>query len=869
MKKITLAITFLALSFNMVFALEDGLSVNVLPSGQKVIIKEVKDNNIVKIDTWINTGSINEDDKTAGISHFLEHLFFKGTTKYPTGTMDRILDSKGADVNAATSKDYTHYYIQIPSKDFDLALELHADMLQNPLIPRKELERERPVVIEEISKVKDSSTRRVFDNLYSLIYSKSNHPYKRNVIGTSEVIENVTREEILDYYNKFYTPDAYTTVIVGDVNKEEALKKVASAFKQTKKKQAKVKYPNVKPLTKIEEKIETMDVNNTLVMLGFLAPKFDGGNDNYALDVLSTMLSNGKSSILNQKLKEENQLVLSVDSGNYSQKDSGIFYIYLSLKPENEDEARKMLLDEILKIQKGEFDDEILSKAKNQIKTDIYYSRESISNISEDLGYDFTFSSDENYYENYLKNIEKVSAKDVVAVAKKYLTLDKYAISIVRPMAFKKVSNVENKQDWGAVKVLEQLGNTKKYELNNGAKLITKNKKTNSIVAIDISIKGAKAQEIKPLTSMLAANCATSGSTNYTNAQFANFLDENGIKLGVNAGSDTFSIVLQTTKDNLDKAFVALDEVINHPVFSDNEIKKVKERKIQQAKAISDNPSNYVFDEFKRLAFLDTIYGQNSTFLLNNINKVTRDDIVEYYSRIINPNNMSIAVVGDIDENYVISKLDNIIKPNSKGTKFEFKNQKFNQYHPQKNIETTLYKKEVQAHWLALGYKTTGITNRKDNAVLSVINSILGQGMSSRLFTKLREEQGLAYAVGSSLYKNVLDGAFVAYIGTNATSVEEAKKGILAEIETIKKEMVTTSELNNAKDKILGQFLLSLETNMDDANILNHYSTLGYSLEALDEYKKLISEVSQSDVIEVANKYFSKPYIYTVVKEAK
>ena len=869
MKKISLVIAIVALSFNMVFALEEGLSVNTLPSGQKVIIKEVRDNPIVKIDTWINTGSINEDDKTTGISHFLEHLFFKGTQKYPTGTMDKILDSKGATVNAATSKDYTHYYIQLPSKDFDLALELHADMLQNPLIPRKELERERPVVIEEISKTKDSATRRVFDNLYDLLYSKSNHPYKRSVIGKKEVIENVTREELLAYFNKFYTPDAYTTVIVGDVDKAQALEKVAKAFNQTKKKQVKVKYPKIKPMTKIETKIETMDVNNTHIMIGFLAPKFSQPNDNYALDVLSTMLTNGKSSILNQSLKEEKELVLSIDSGNYSQKDSGIFYAYLTLKPEKEEEAIKALIEELNKIQKGEFNNELLTKAKNQIKTDTYYSREAISNISGDLGYDFTFINDPNYYENYLKNIDKVSVQDIINVSKKYLLLDKYALSIVRPMAFKKVANVEKREVFDSVKVLEIKDLTKKVLLNNGAILITKPKKTNSIIAINVAIKGTKAIEKKPTSAMLAAMGATLGSKNFTNSQFATYLDENGIKLAVSSSNDIFSIVVQSTKDNLDKALIALDEVLNSPTFADFEINKVKDRQIQNLKAISDNPSSYVFDEIKRLAFLNTYYGQNSTFVLNNINKVTRDDIVEFYSRLINPQNMHITVVGDIDENYIASKLDNIIKPNSKGTKFDFKKQKFAPYQPQKNAETVLFKKEVQANWLAIAFKTTNAFNRKDLATLTIINSILGEGMSSRLFTKLREEQGLAYAVGSSLSTGMLDGAFIAYIGTNPTSIEQAKNGIIEELEILKKEMVTTKELNDAKDKVLGELILSQETNMDEANTLNHYSILGYNLNALEEYKKLICEVSQSDIIEIANKYFSRPYVYTVVKESK
>jgi len=114
---------------------------------------------------------------------------------------------------------------------------------------------------------------------------------------------------------------------------------------------------------------------------------------------------------------------------------------------------------------------------------------------------------------------------------------------------------------------------------------------------------------------------------------------------------------------------------------------------------------------------------------------------------------------------------------------------------------------------------------------------------------------------------NVKDGVFVAYIGTNKESVEQAKNGILNELEILKKEMVTTEELNNAKDKIMGQFLLSIETNMDEADILNSYNVMGRNLNALEEYKNLVKSVSQNDIIEIANKYFSKPYIYTVVKE--
>ena len=174
-------------------------------SGQTIIVKQVKSNPIVIIDTWIKTGSINETDKDSGVSHFLEHLFFKGTLKHPTGEFDKVLEAKGAVTNAATSKDFTHYYIKLPSKYFDLALDYHADMLLNPQIPSKEMEKERKVVLEEIAKDKNSPNEIVYNNLNELMYKV--HPYKRKVIGSAKIIETVTREEILDYYKKHYAPE--------------------------------------------------------------------------------------------------------------------------------------------------------------------------------------------------------------------------------------------------------------------------------------------------------------------------------------------------------------------------------------------------------------------------------------------------------------------------------------------------------------------------------------------------------------------------------------------------------------------------------------------------------------------------------------
>ena len=306
MKKIFLSVIFI---FIGLVSFASDFSTFNLDNGQKVIIKEVHDNPIVIIDTWIKTGSINETDENNGVAHFLEHLFFKGTPKHPSKEFDRILESKGAVTNAATSKDYTHYYILIPSQYFDLALDLHSDMLLNPLVPRKELEKERKVVIEEIAKNNDNPRTVLYKNMIKGFYKT--HPYKRDVIGTKEVIETISREQILDFYNRWYTPENMTTVIAGDVDTQKALDSVKEKFNKpsapSQNKQPVYK-TDKKPVSQIENQIR-LNVETGYLLIGFKGADKIDSKDSYALDVLATIMGEGKSSRLYKELKEQKHLV--------------------------------------------------------------------------------------------------------------------------------------------------------------------------------------------------------------------------------------------------------------------------------------------------------------------------------------------------------------------------------------------------------------------------------------------------------------------------------------------------------------------------------------------------------------------------------
>ncbi len=880
MKKIflkLLAVFILAVILNPVFASNqktEDYVMQKLPTGQTVVVVPVNTNPIVTIDTWIKTGSINEDDKNSGVAHFLEHLFFKGTEKTPPGEFDRILESKGGITNAATSKDFTHYYITIPSKEFDKAIELHADMLLNPMIPRKEMEKERLVVLEEISKGQDNPKNVMYNNLFKLIYTQNKpyHPYFRPVIGSKEVIETITREEILDFYNKWYSPHNMTTVIAGDVDPEYAIKKVAELFVDNNKTYKEGIYPKIPPIQKQLITIEKKDVNTAYMAIAYKVPKFREDKDGYILDVLSTILGDSRSSILNRQLKEEHQLVYSILASNSTFMDDGLFVIQSSFKPENLEKVEDEIFKVIDSVKKGSITDSEVAKAINMIKTSTYYSRESVSNISNELGYLTLFWGNTWYYDNYLDNIERVKKEDVIKIAKKYLDKNKTAISIVLPKndtVQKKDDNVKeinNTVETRPAKLIEQNKTTEKYELSNGATLIIKKNTANSIIAIDIQASGGNFLEKTKGTASVAASAASRGTKKMDSETFAKTLDERGIKLSLSSGNDTFDINLLTTENELDFALSILDDVVNEPLFSNAEIEKVKKLKLAGLKQLKDNPLNIAVDEFKALAFKNSVYGNNSKVLEENIPSISREDVIDYYNTVLDSKNIVITVVGNVESDKIINAITGIFK-DKKQKNICLKDLHVEKFLPESNIKKTITKDDTKTAWVLIGYKTDGVYNEKDIAALKVINAILGEGMSSRLFRSLREEKGLAYSVGSTLLQNAGDGAFVAYIGTNNKSIDTAFEGMLKEINLLKTEFVSNKELNEAKDKILGNIIISLETNMDDASLLGWHGTLGYDINHLEAYKNAIMNVTQSDILTVANKYFSNPYINVTVKD--
>lgn len=419
-------------------------------NGHKIVLAH-KEGELVNVSTWVKTGSINEDDQINGISHFLEHLMFKGTHKHKAGYFDKTLEAKGAIVNAATWKDYTFYYVTLPKgpqdRDLNLAIELHADMMLDPVLPEEEIgapfdlnnpkvtdKRERHVVIEEIRMRKDQNWTKVYNACNFNMYKK--HPYKRDVIGTPEIISRVTRDEIMNYYKTFYSPENMTTIIVGDFDKEKVLEKVEKEFDFKGRPNAPKKINEIDAPTDntivVENRAQT---NTSYLMVGFLGPKANQLKENIELDIISIILGESTSSRLYQNLieKQTEQIFNMANAEHYQFKDGNNFFVQANFKPEKREIALQLIKQEIKNLVTNRITEEELEKAKKKTKSRFAFAAETVSEIGETIGYYMTVCEDLKLIENYLKDVEEITIEDLENTVKKYLNLDNAVISILEP----------------------------------------------------------------------------------------------------------------------------------------------------------------------------------------------------------------------------------------------------------------------------------------------------------------------------------------------------------------------------------------------------------------------------------------------------
>ncbi len=435
----------LILAFIIVpFAAHAAVKEYTLKNGLKVLIIEDHKAPLATFQIWYRVGSKDEPMGKTGISHLLEHMMFKGTPKYGSKQFSNIIQRNGGTDNAHTTKDYTMYYQTLSSDRIDLSIKLEADRMINLLLEPKEVLAERNVVMEERRmRYEDNPQSSLYEEVIATAFKA--HPYQWPVIGWMSDIVSVERKDLYRYYRTYYSPNNAFIVISGDVKAEDILSKVRKAFEHKRpSKRSFIKDRTEEPQQRGEKRVYLKrEVELPYILMAYHVPSFPH-EDSFALDVLSTILSGGKSSRLYKNIVYEKRLALNTFadySGFY--KDPFLFVFGGTAAPKkNIEDVEKAIYDEIEKVKKESPSEMEIQKAKNQIEAAFVFAQDSTYSRAFYTGM-FEMLGNWRLMDKYLEGVRKVKPEDVQAAAKKYLIDDNKTVGILVPVNKSKVRSQE------------------------------------------------------------------------------------------------------------------------------------------------------------------------------------------------------------------------------------------------------------------------------------------------------------------------------------------------------------------------------------------------------------------------------------------
>ena len=829
-----------------------------MDNGQILIIKEIHDNPVVTINTFVKTGSVNETDKNSGISHLLEHMLFKGTKNYPIETFNKELDINGANINAYTSFDYTSYSITLPSKNLKKAMDIQVDMLFNSLLREDDIEIEKNVILKE------PNNNKLEDIITKLFYL--NNPHKASIIGTSESLKNISQKELYSYYKTWYTPSNMVTVVVGDIDTKEVLKLAKNSFIQSSSNCSISKKSEISETLKKQSEFITYKKDLPLGMsyLCFETGGINSKKDIPALNVLYYMLGVGESSKLVKSVKKT-QLAYDIFLTSHRSKENSALIIESIFEPSNMEKVKKSIMYEIKKIQDGNFTESDIQKAKDKIIINRIYARETTDKIAEEIGYTTLIFDDSQYYNDYLENIQKVTRNDIINVAKKYLNCNQAIISTTLPQEFHHKKSQQTSVLPEKPTIVKKQDTITQYKFQSGINLIINKNKANDVIAIKIFSPQKNYSERQSCIALLTTSYMMKGTALYSERDLQELMEEKGIVIEPNFDKDVFSISIKTTKKDLPLALDILNEIINNASFDKNKLSETKKEILTIIQAYSNSPEFIAIDELRQKLFQGTSLGLSGKETKRILPTITYNEITQYFNNLFQPNKLVISVSGDVlDEeicNYMIkifssrtSQVSNINKQDHKEIQKQVKSIKTIKKETKKNIASIL-----------IAWPIYNLKEPQDIQTLNVIDFILGKGISSRLFEQLRNNQCLAYNISSHIFKDGINCVFYVYAETTPALAQKTKNELLQQINLLKNDTVQEVELDQVKEKLLSRLILEQETNMGKANILGSINTNESNYKSVEDLTYYIKSVTPKDIERIANKYFNQPYGLVII----
>lgn len=408
------------------------------------IIAEQMPLEVVNLSLWLRVGSAVESDAINGMAHFLEHMIFKGTDHLPCGEFERRIEERGAVTNAATSQDYTKYYITTAPQDFRDLAPLQIQMVLNPRLSEADFERERPVILEEIRRADDNPRRRTYARSMELTFERL--PYRRPVLGPAQVIEILAVDQMRDFHGTWYQPQSMTAVAVGNLPVDDLIATVVEGFAQAKAQRERHFQPSIDqfrplldydlepPFTTIQRVVHhDPTLTQARLTLTWRVPGLVDVEDTYALDILASVLGRGRTSRLVRDLREDRKLVSNIGCSNMTLAYQGVFMVSAKLDPDHLDTVEQAIADHIQAVIETPVSSAELRRVQTQVANRFIFANETPSDRAGLYGFYHTLTGNIADGMQYPHHIQRLTVADVQRAAQQSLSADAYGSVVIRP----------------------------------------------------------------------------------------------------------------------------------------------------------------------------------------------------------------------------------------------------------------------------------------------------------------------------------------------------------------------------------------------------------------------------------------------------
>lgn len=798
---------------------------------------------VVSVQVWVRTGSIHEGCLCgSGLSHYLEHMLFKGTGRRDAPAISREVHALGGLVNAYTTFDRTVYHIDCPADAFSAALDILSDIVLHSTLPPEETARERDVILREIDMGLDDPdhclSRALFRNAFR------SHPYRDPVIGHRELFERVEHQELLDYYKSRYVPNNIAVCTAGAVSFDDCFAQVGRHFGGLPRGRLAPVPVEAEP-AQLSARRETLQGDYNIVRGGiaFKVPRLSHP-DSAPLDALAQALGGGESALLWERLRNQQNLVHYIDCRNWNPGESGLFWISYVCDPGRQEAVEEAVHEVVGEVCRDGLDDAVLEKAYRQAVSSEVNGRKTMSGRASRLGLGEVVVGDVHYGQRYIGQLQSVRREDLSRVADRYLKESGMTAVVAQPRTGQGSSPASASGPEGTGK-----NGPRCTTLSDGIRLVLQPDGSLPKVHLRAVLLGGAHYEPEDQRgiSTLLAEMLIKDTDNRSASEIAVLLETLGGKFSATAGNNSIQLAIEVFPDDLPVAVELLADALLCPSFEESTFRTELDSQVAILKEADDEIFDYGFRLLREKFFSSHPFRIGPNGRAADLEALRPEAVRRYMKRIVTAPNLVLSVCGDFDEGVLHSLLANHLEGKLRRDGFQ---QAPGLPHFPSTVLDCVEPMEREQALVLMAFPDAGI--RSDATIRGEVLHELCSGMSSRLFERVREKQGLAYYIGSTRVLGLDEGMFTLYAGTHAEAVEAVIREMRDEVLRVASASVPEEELERCRTRLKAARVMNRQTIGARAMHAGMNLAYGMPIEEDAEYAAKLDAVDASALAEFA-----------------